>query len=286
MRNWDDLRFCLALARHKKMSAAAVSLNTNVATVSRRIARVTEEIGETLFTKIGQTWTPTAKGARLIGFAEALANNLYEIDDPSDFARVSTVRVACELVLMQTYFASEMTEYLGANPEINFELSLRQASLALGEADVIISAQEPVEGNLVRKKATELRCHAYASRHFIDELDSWLYVDYGHVLGQKAFFAPRFGPQPRLRVEGLNLAKDALSHLPLVAVLPDRFAARSPDLIRFDKSDQFAQLPIWVSFHASRRNDPVIEVAKHFAFTALAGHADDRGNDTDQLERA
>ncbi len=41
MQNWDDLKFCLALHRSGTMTDAARILDTNVATVSRRIARMT-----------------------------------------------------------------------------------------------------------------------------------------------------------------------------------------------------------------------------------------------------
>ena len=37
LKNWDDLKFCLALDRYGTMTAAADHLDTNTATVSRRI---------------------------------------------------------------------------------------------------------------------------------------------------------------------------------------------------------------------------------------------------------
>lgn len=70
MKNWDDLRFCLALERYATMTAAADHLGTNVATVSRRIERITHEIGETLFVKDGQAWKPTSAAKSLIAIAK------------------------------------------------------------------------------------------------------------------------------------------------------------------------------------------------------------------------
>ena len=54
MLNWDDLKFCLALDRHGSMINAGKSLYANVATVSRRLERVTKDFGETLFVRNGQ----------------------------------------------------------------------------------------------------------------------------------------------------------------------------------------------------------------------------------------
>ena len=61
MQHWDDLRFCLALYRHGTMSAAAMALGTNIATVSRRIDRLTQAMGETLFLKQDRAWVPTQR---------------------------------------------------------------------------------------------------------------------------------------------------------------------------------------------------------------------------------
>lgn len=45
MINWDDLEFILALDRHGSMLNAGRSLHANVATVSRRLERVTSNFG-------------------------------------------------------------------------------------------------------------------------------------------------------------------------------------------------------------------------------------------------
>jgi len=62
MQNWDDLKFCLALERYTTMTAAAKALGTNVATVSRRIERMTEQAGQPLFVRDQTQWVATALG--------------------------------------------------------------------------------------------------------------------------------------------------------------------------------------------------------------------------------
>ena len=54
MNNWDDLRFLVALSKTGTMTAAAKSLGTNTATVSRRIERLSETLGMPAFIKTGE----------------------------------------------------------------------------------------------------------------------------------------------------------------------------------------------------------------------------------------
>ena len=69
LKNWDDLKFCLALDRYGTMTAAADHLGTNTATVSRRIELMTADAGQPLFTKLGQAWEPTPLADHLITIA-------------------------------------------------------------------------------------------------------------------------------------------------------------------------------------------------------------------------
>lgn len=69
MQKWDDLKFCLALKRYQTMTAAARALGTNTATVSRRIDRLTEEAGESLFLRNNTQWRATDIGRELAQIA-------------------------------------------------------------------------------------------------------------------------------------------------------------------------------------------------------------------------
>lgn len=272
MRNWDDLRFSLALARHKTMAAAAISLDANVATVSRRIARLTEDFGETLFVKSGHAWTTTPSGARLVAFAEAFSDNLREIDRPARVEQGTTVRIGCELPLIQTFFVNGTAAFLAERPDINIELRL-PGSLALGEVDLVIGATEPVEGSLVRQKVANVACDVYAGEAFSNRVEGWIYISYGVSIGQQDFFARLLSAKPRLRLDGMNLAADAMKCLPLAAVLPDHYAAQHSALLRVEHASEIRDIGVWMSFHASRKRDPVIRLAKEFVLSGLASKA-------------
>src|SRR6056297_1630776 len=76
LENWDDLKFVLAMKRHGTMSAAARYLNTNVATVSRRLERMSQELDLPLFEKRGQSFVSTSAADRLAEVAEVIDHRL------------------------------------------------------------------------------------------------------------------------------------------------------------------------------------------------------------------
>ena len=50
--NWDDFRYCLAVARHQSVSGAAKALHVSHATVIRRIDQLETQLGVKLFKRL------------------------------------------------------------------------------------------------------------------------------------------------------------------------------------------------------------------------------------------
>ena len=71
MDNWDDLRFLVALSKTGTMTAAAKHLGTNTATVSRRIERLSEQLGTPAFVKTSDGWKPSDAVLKLIEVSQA-----------------------------------------------------------------------------------------------------------------------------------------------------------------------------------------------------------------------
>ena len=76
MNNWDDLRFLVALSKTGTMTAAARSLGTNTATVSRRIERLSDTLGMPAFVKTSDGWRPSEAVSSLISLAQSFDGEL------------------------------------------------------------------------------------------------------------------------------------------------------------------------------------------------------------------
>jgi len=73
--NWDDIKLFLALARRKKLSAAAKDVKMDVTTISRRIKRLEDDLGQTLFERLRTGHVLTANGQELFLLAEQIESN-------------------------------------------------------------------------------------------------------------------------------------------------------------------------------------------------------------------
>ena len=72
MRDWDSLRFVLAMARHRSQEAAGRALKADESTVRRRIAALEKEMGTVLFERSGGLWLPTHAGGQIAEQAAAV----------------------------------------------------------------------------------------------------------------------------------------------------------------------------------------------------------------------
>src|ERR1017187_10977040 len=76
--NPDSLRTFREVARVEHLGRASETLQQDPATVSRKIARLEEEVGVPLFERIGRSIRLTQAGKRFVGRAERLLSDLRE----------------------------------------------------------------------------------------------------------------------------------------------------------------------------------------------------------------
>ncbi len=78
--NWDDLRFFLALARQRTVSAAGRELNVKHTTVSRRIKALEQRLGTRLFDHFADGYALTAAGENLFHNALSMEEQAQAVD--------------------------------------------------------------------------------------------------------------------------------------------------------------------------------------------------------------
>lgn len=262
MDNWDDLRFVVALARHGTMTRAALSLGTNVATVSRRIERLTKATGETLFTKTpDQAWKPSDYCTELVALGERLAGNLADLSQRFDGTLPvgATLRLSIDLPVLQLMFSNCVDKLLRDSEDIALKLSFRPLSVALGETDISVTFNRPKNGRVICQKITSLEVAPFVAAGTSDGARGWLATAYGRV-GEPAeeVLAFHFESGPKVMVEGLNMAAQAVVNHGLVALLPVEFAASDPRLERYEEVDARFVVDVWLTYHEPRKNDPLV----------------------------
>src|SRR5208282_5752511 len=74
--DWNDLQYCLAVARDATVSAAAKRLGVDHATVIRRIDRLESALGAKLFVRRKTGYEITDAGRRAMAVAESIESEI------------------------------------------------------------------------------------------------------------------------------------------------------------------------------------------------------------------
>lgn len=123
--NVDGLRTFLAVARHQHLGHAAESLQTDQSTVSRRIARLEQEVGVPLFERVGRNIRLTPAGARLVPRAERLLHDVHEaVADAAGAVSVEggEVRIGFLHTVGARWLPERMARFLDVHPGVRFVL--------------------------------------------------------------------------------------------------------------------------------------------------------------------
>ncbi len=172
MYDWNDLKYFLALSRQGKLVRAAVRMQVDHTTVSRRIAALEKQLDVRLFDKSPNGYQLTDAGLRLLPLAEEIetrSNQLYREIAGKDATLSGTVRVATPEALGSQVIARHITEFKQQHPDIEIELvaETRRMSLSKREADIAISFSRPDSGRLIAWKLCDYRLRLYASRDYL-----------------------------------------------------------------------------------------------------------------------
>ena len=162
--DWDDWRVFLGVARGGGLSAAAPGLRMDPATVGRRIARLEERLGASLFLKGPQGYAPTDLGARLLAHAEAAEEAVrLATEEGRGTAEGLTgqVRIGAPDGCANFLLPQVATRIRAANPGLEIQILAlpRLVSLSRREADLAVTITPPDGGRLTVQKVADYRLH-------------------------------------------------------------------------------------------------------------------------------
>jgi hypothetical protein len=80
MLDWDDLRFFLAVARHRSLSAAARDLNVTQSTVGRRVVALESRLGARLLNRTPGGYIATLAGRSILAQVETLEATVLSVE--------------------------------------------------------------------------------------------------------------------------------------------------------------------------------------------------------------
>ena len=259
--NWDDLRFVLAMKRHGTMSAAARYLETNVATVSRRIDRMSQELGVPLFEKRGSSFVATATANRLSSIAEDLDQRLRgEITNlrADGGARSIPIEIAAPPAVHHHFLLPRTGELANTLPNVMLTLTDKVFAQGLGEADIQVRIGRPEGGRLKARKFRDYSLRVYHGKgHSLNGDWIGLSMRYPDADMLRTLY-PEANAIPRYRVEEMPMALDMVRATGLPGLLPDFMVGPDDGLVIADLPGNAIMGELWITYHETRHGDATL----------------------------
>jgi len=250
MRDWDDLRHFLAVARAGSALAGARQIGVNQTTCARRVAALEAALGSLLFEKRQTGYRLTEAGQRVLAMAEKVEAEIAALTvavQAENRRLTGRLRVTAAESLANLVLAPFLSCFHEAHPGVRVDLMVIDRKLAIGrgEADVALRAgpQPEVTGVAARRICalgwTVYGTQAYAARH---GLPRSLAEMAGHaVMGGEGGIARASGLAAVEAVPGVQIVSrsDSLTNIAIaagaglcLAALPCMIGDRMPAMQR------------------------------------------------------
>ena len=196
MFDWNDLRYLLAVARHRSTIAAGKALGLSQSTVHRRLTELERRIGRQLVTRHATGYRLTEFGEQLLSYAERIEAAVNDLERQVTGATrdvTGVIRVTCPEPIVYRMTQSKLIDRFHArHPKLRVEFvtSDRYLDLSKGEADVAFRSGDTDDELVGRKIADSFwavyASHAYIERHGkperVEELSRHLLVGFDDTL--------------------------------------------------------------------------------------------------------
>ena len=175
MFDWNDLRYFLAVARHRSTLAASRALKVNQSTVQRRLAELERRLGRKLVKRHPTGYRLTELGQEMLAHAERVEQAVLGFEQHLEGAKreaVGVVRVTCpEPIVFRLTQSPLLERFQAKHPglRVEFVMSDKYLDLAKGDADVALRSGDTDDGELVGRKIADSYWAVYASRRYIEQ---------------------------------------------------------------------------------------------------------------------
>lgn len=173
--DWNRSRAFLVTAEEGSFSAAARALGTTQPTVGRQVAALEQELGVTLFERVGNTLELTSTGLDLVEHVRAMCEaatrislaatgQSHSVEGPVSI----TASEAVAAYLLPPILADLRRAYPGI--EVELVVSNQARDLRRREADIAVRNFRTTQPDLIARKLRETHAHFYASPAYIERV--------------------------------------------------------------------------------------------------------------------
>lgn len=183
--DWNRARAFLVVVEEGSLSAAARVLGQAQPTLGRQVTALEEELGVTLFQRIGRGIKPTQAGLDLAEHVRAMSEAAQKLSLAAS-GQAASIEGTVTITASEMYSASLLPPLVRqirqTHPGIKIEIVAANsvADLQRREADIAIRNAEPRHPDLIARKICEDAGHLYGSRAYLAGLDR---LDQAEIVG-------------------------------------------------------------------------------------------------------
>lgn len=173
--DWNRARAFLVTAEEGSFSAAARALGMAQPTLGRQVAALEDELGVTLFERVGKGLELTQTGLELVEHVRAMSEaatrvSLAAAGQAQDIDGI--VRIAASEAVSAYLLPPILVRLRALHPGVEIELivSNQTSDLRRREADIAIRNYRPTESDLVSRKLRDSAAYLYASTKYLDAI--------------------------------------------------------------------------------------------------------------------
>jgi len=281
-RNWENLRYYLAVARQGTATAAARSLGVSNATVLRRIEQIESELGTRLFKKLQTGYELTPAGENLLDSASALERNINDIvmrfqgRDAELEGRLRISQPESDTLNLYPLYAEFSRRY----PQITLEVqsSNRVVNLNRQEVDVAFRVIDSPPELLVGRCIGSVHFMMYSSYDYLSQFDNiddlsqfdWVLWDKSEG-GLQTRWLNKYvkGARIVLHASGQTDVLSAMRAGMGVGFISQQIAIHYPDLQLIPHPRSIATFKVWMLTHRDLRDNARVRVFMRFMAEAF-----------------
>jgi DNA-binding transcriptional LysR family regulator len=288
--SWDDLRIIKAIGEHGSLMNAALALDVNHSTLSRRLSNVEDALGMALFERRRTGYVPTEAGGELVALGHRMERDILGVArQVAGHAKELTgaLRITTSDALLQDFLTPIIKNFQAAHRGVRVDVIVgnQTLNLARGDSDIAFRATLSVPDNLCGRKMATIAWAIYGRRDSYCRRDipqqalyeeNW--VAYGK--GLSGLKAHGFINE-RVRAQNIRYLGDSVYGVAAairsgigVGLLPCMHGELDRELIRIGPVEKDVYDELWLLTHPDIRKSPRISAFMSHCGEAIAKQRD------------
>jgi DNA-binding transcriptional LysR family regulator len=269
--NWDDLRYFLALARARTVSAAGRELAVKHTTVARRIKALETDLGSRLFDHLSDGYAMTLAGENLYQHALIMEEQAQAVDRQVfglDLQLKGSLKLTASYDILDRLVIPQLGLFKRAYPAIDLQLlgSIGLTDLAARQADIALRLTPKPPEYLIGKQVLPLRHGVYGSKKYLSENpnpnDVILWNDEtNHPEWMKQHYSKA---NVSIRTDDVTSMLSCVRNHMGIARMPCYIGETTDDLYRIDVPLTPSTWGVWVLSHVDLRATARVRVCREF----------------------